>query len=192
MIKGKLIVIYGINNLGKSTQAKLLTEKIQSTGRKTEYIKYALYDLEPSGPFINDYLRGGNPYHLSPREAQIIYALNRAQYEPTLKQALEDGINVVAEDYWGTGVAWGMGTGVEKDFLLKLNSQFYPADLSFLFIGSRFTSAIEDKHLHERDEVLTGRVAKAHDELGQQFGWKRINASQSGEKVGQHVWQEVK
>jgi len=35
MKKGKLIVLYGINNLGKTTQAELLVEKIKSNGKKT-------------------------------------------------------------------------------------------------------------------------------------------------------------
>jgi thymidylate kinase len=44
-MKGKFIVLYGINNLGKTTQAKLLVEKFQKEGLKAEYMKYAVYSL---------------------------------------------------------------------------------------------------------------------------------------------------
>lgn len=191
MKRGKFIVIYGINNLGKTTQAKLLVEKLKSLERKAEYLKYPIYDLEPSGAILNAYLRERNPVKLSPREAQIVYAMNRAQYEPELKSKLESGIDMVSEDYWGTGVAWGVGAGVDKDFLLKINSNFLKEDLAMLFVGRRFATGIENRHLHEADQELTRRVEAAHNELGKEFGWKIVNANQSVEKVVAEVWKEV-
>ena len=57
MTKGKFIVIYGNNNSGKTTQAKLLVEKIKEQGLQVRYIKYPMYDLRPTGILINEYLR---------------------------------------------------------------------------------------------------------------------------------------
>ncbi|MBI4050625.1 MAG: hypothetical protein HY396_01470 [Candidatus Doudnabacteria bacterium] len=188
---GKFIVIYGINNLGKTTQAKLLVEKLKRLGRKAEYLKYPVYDLEPSGPMINAYLREGNPVKLSAREVQILYAMNRWQYEPILRSKLEKGIDIVAEDYWGTGVAWGAGAGVDKEFLLRLNGFFLREDLALLFAGKRFASGLENNHLYETDSELTKRVEVAHNELGKEFGWKLMDANQSIEKVAEEVWKLV-
>ena len=84
MTKGKLIVFYGINRLGKSTQAKLLVERLKSINKKSVYLKYAIYDLEPSGKLINSYLRESNPYNFSSREFQILQVLNRQQFESNL------------------------------------------------------------------------------------------------------------
>ncbi|MDP3993477.1 MAG: hypothetical protein U1C57_01710 [Candidatus Doudnabacteria bacterium] len=192
MERGKFIVFYGVNNLGKTTQAKLLTEKLQTKGCTTKNIKYPIYDLSPSGPMINSYMREENPLQLSAREAQIMYALNRYQYEPQLKSLLEKGISIVAEDYWGTGVAWGIGAGVDEGFLLKLNGDFHPPDLAILFMGKRFGSGIEKFHLHEKNEKLSEGVAKVHDELGERFGWERVNANQPIEKVAEDIWQITK
>ncbi|MHB8904210.1 MAG: nucleoside/nucleotide kinase family protein, partial [Patescibacteria group bacterium] len=143
---GKLIVLYGINNLGKSTQAKLLVERLKANGYKAEYLKYPIYDLNPSGVILNDYLRNGNSYELSAKEAQIIYALNRTQYQAELIDKLRAGINIIAEDYRGTGIAWGLGAGVDENFLKKINSHLVPEDLVFLFDGDRFRQAIENNH----------------------------------------------
>ena len=41
-LRGKFIVLYGINNLGKTTQTRLLTEKLNNSGVKNEYLKYPL------------------------------------------------------------------------------------------------------------------------------------------------------
>lgn len=191
MKKGKFIVIYGINNLGKSTQAKLLVEKLRSLGRKAEYLKYPVYDLEPSGPALNKYLREGNPQKLDAKQAQILFAENRFQYEPVLKAKLASGTDIVAEDYWGTGVAWGVGAGVDKIFLLQINSKFLREDLALLFVGQRFESGFEENHLHETDEAFTNTVEKVHRELGQQFGWKAVDSSGSIEEVIKRVWGEV-
>lgn len=191
MQKGKLIIMYGINNLGKTTQAKFLVEKLKSQGHEAEYLKYPVYGLEPSGPILNAYLRLGNPLKLSPREAQIVYALNRAQYESELKAKLEKGIDIVAEDYWGTGVAWGVGAEVDREFLLKLNGKFLKEDLALLFVGKRFQSGIEGEHLYENDSELTERVEQAHNELGKEFGWKVVDAHGSIEEVSEKVWSVV-
>lgn len=188
---GKLIVFYGINNLGKSTQAKLLVEKLNASGKRAQYLKYPVYDLEPSGPLLNGYLRNRNPWQLTAREAQIMYAFNRSQYEPTLKSALDAGTIVVAEDYWGTGVAWGVGSGVDLDFLLKLNGQFIREDVAFLFTGTRFLDGVEQNHLHETNNELMERVSRAHQQLAQQFGWKEVRANDTIEAVHAAIWQET-
>ena len=192
MLKGKFIILYGINNLGKSTQAKLLVDKLNSEGRKAKYIKYPIYDLKPTGPKINDYLRGGNPEKLSAKDAQMLYVENREDYEPKLIEDLENGIDIVAEDYWGTGVAWGVGAGVDKDFLLELNKSFLKEDLALLLVGKRFETGIERNHKHETNEEFIERVDEIHRELGAEFGWKVLNANDTVEEVSIEIWKEVK
>ena len=189
---GKFIVIYGVNNLGKTTQAKLLVEKLNAAGRKAKYLKYPLYDLAPSGPRLNKYLRGGNPEKLTAKQAQELYAENRQQYEPSLLKDLESGLDVVAEDYWGTGVASGMGAGVDKQFLLEINKKFRREDLAILLVGKRFMTGKEDNHLHEADHEFTDKVDKIHRDLAAEFGWKIVDANGSIESVAEDIWSTVK
>lgn len=191
MKKGKFIVIHGANNLGKSTQAKLLAEKMNAEGYKTEYLKYPIYNILPSGKIINDYLRNSNPFKLTPREAQTIYALNRTQYEPILKRKLESGINVVAEDYTGTGLAWGIGAGVDENYLKLINSHLLKEDLTLLLDGERFKAAMENGHKHEIDDELWQKVRQAHLRLGKKFGWIKINANLTIKQIHAIIWREV-
>lgn len=190
--KGKLIVFYGTNNLGKSTQARLLVEKLKNLGLKAEYFKYPLYDLEPFGPMLSQYLRNGNPYDLSAREAQLIYVLNRTQYQKELTEKLNFGINVIAEDYVGTGIAWGVGAGIDQGFLEKINSHLIKEDLGILFEGERFKSSIEENHKHETNDEFTKKVRQIHLDLGQKFNWKTINANLSIEEISQIIEGYVK
>ncbi len=189
---GKLIVFYGINNLGKSTQAKLLVERLKANGYQAEYLKYPIYDLSPSGQMLNDYLRNANPYNLHSREAQIMYAMNRTQYQAELIAKLKAGINVIAEDYKGTGIAWGLGAGVDEKFLKDVNSHLISEDLVFLFDGERFRQAIENNHKHENDEDLMIKVRWAHLKLREEYGWWKINANLAIEEIHEEIWQSVR
>lgn len=189
---GKLIVLYGINNLGKTTQARLLVERLQREGNQAEYLKYGIYNLQPSGPLLDDYLRHGNPLNLTPREFQIIHVLNRTQYQPVLESKLASGIHIVAEDYIGTGIAWGMGAGVDENFLKQMNVHLIHEDLTFLFQGQRFSDGIEAAHKHEQDNELTEKVRLAHEKLADEFGWIRINANRSIEEISQEIWGKTK
>jgi len=188
---GKFIVLYGANNLGKTTQAKILLDKFKLHGLKAEYLKYPLYDLAPSGPILNNYLRRSNFYNLSPREAQILYALNRTQYEKTLLLKLEQDINIVAEDYTGTGIAWGLAAGLNENFLKYLNSHLLKEDLAFLFDGERFLESVEYNHQHEADNELIARARIAHLRLGYELGWTLINANEPIKQIHDKIWNQI-
>ncbi|HNV12279.1 MAG TPA: hypothetical protein PK686_02675 [bacterium] len=189
--KGKLIVFYGTNNLGKSTQAKILIERLKEKNIEAEYLKYPIYDLAPSGPVLNDYLRNGNPYNLSAREAQIIYCLNRTQYQKTLEEKLNSGINIIAEDYTGTGIAWGMGAGVEQEFLENINSHLLKEDIALLFDGERFKEAVEKNHKHEQNDEFSQKVRKIHLDLGKKYNWEMINANLTIEEISHIIFEKI-
>lgn len=189
--KAQFIVLYGVNNLGKSTQAKLLSSRFQAAGLKAEYIKYPVYDIEPSGKILNNYLRGGNTLNLSPREAQIIYTLNRTQTELMIMQKLDDGISIIAEDYTGTGLAWGIGTGVNENFLRTLNSHLLKEDIAFLLDGERFIESTEKNHKHETQNDLSKRVRQIHLQLAREFNWRVINANQKIPNIHTKIWDTV-
>jgi len=192
MKKGKFIIIYGANNLGKSTQARLLVKAIRKSGKKAEYIKYPIYDSEPSGKLINEYLRKGNPYNFSPREFQLIHFIDRINFEPTLKDKLEKGINIVAEDYFGTAIAWGTAAGVSKKLLEYLNKFIFKENIAFLFDGKRFEHSEEKNHKHEKDRELMNKVKKTHLQIGKKYGWKKVDANLPIEELHAIIWKEVK
>lgn len=191
MNRGSFIVLYGINNLGKTTQAKKLVERLNTEGENAVYLKYPIYDLAPSGPMLNAYLREGNPYNLSAREAQLLYAMNRTQYENELKTLLANGTHVVAEDYTGTGVCWGIGAGVDSAFMKDINSHLLTEDVAFLFSGKRFTEATEQSHKHETDDTLIARVEHVHAEQGNTHNWIPVHANNSIDDIHEHLWKHI-
>lgn len=182
-MKGKFIVIYGINNIGKTTQVRLLVRHLRKKGKAVEYVKYPVYSIKPSGVFIDEYLRRKKHQTISPEELQTWYALNRMQFEYRLKRWLNLGVCVVAEDYKGTGIAWGAATGVNLEWLEQLNKKQLNPDISILIDGERFLNSKEKDHKFEQDDDLTQTCRIIHRKLAKKYHWHIVDANQSIEKV---------
>lgn len=191
-MRGKLITLYAINNVGKSTQAKILVENLSKrAGLRAQYLKYARYELHPSGSHLNDYLRNGNPHNFSAREFQLLQILNRTQYQEELNAILDDGFWIVAEDYVGTGIAWGMAAGVERDLLVDLNRHLLCEDLAIYLHGKRHHEAIEKNHAHEGNSELMQQALNAHEHLSDHLAWTSISADGTVDEVSDRIWDSV-
>jgi thymidylate kinase len=184
-MKGKFIVFYGANNLGKTLQVSLLEEYLKQKNIPVKRIKYPVYDLEPTGPIINAVLREGK--QMAEDALQTLYVQNRKDYESVVKKELEEGTWVIAEDYKGTGIAWGMVRGVSLEFLEEINKDLFPEDIAIVFCGKRFATGIESTHRNEKDEVIWQKAYDNHMFLADRYGWEKITANQPIEKVQKDI-----
>lgn len=188
---GTFITFYGINNIGKSTHALRVVEKLNAEGRKAKYVKFPIYDLEPTGPFLNGVLRGADGQKISEDELQMWFVLNRYQFQPELERLLGEGYIVVAEDYTGTGIAWGMAKGLEMSWLEELNKFLRREDFSILFEGERDVTAMEKQHVHETNEELVQKCVKTHQQLGDKYKWNRVQVQPDKEETAKLVWELI-
>lgn len=186
-MEAKFTVIYGANNLGKSEQVFRLTQNLVRRFIPVERIKYPIYDLEPTGRLINSVVREGIP--MEPIKLQKLYAQNRRDFEPTIKGIISNGTHIVAEDYIGTGVAWGLTEGVSLEILEEINKDLLEPDICILLDGERFTSGIERGHRFEGGKWELAR--EKHLFLAERYGWEIVNANQSKEKVAEDIWKIV-
>jgi len=186
-----LITLYGINNIGKTTQALRLVEHLKAEGFDAVYRKYPVYEVAPSGVFLDKFLRSGKAQDISEEELQMWFTLNRYQFEPTLKDWLASGKIVVAEDYTGTGIAWGTVKGADTAWLKRINSYLVKEDLAILLDGERHLSAKEIGHLHEDNDALMKRSRQIHLELAEAYDWIKIPVFGSKEETENLIWQTV-
>lgn len=187
MKEGLFIVIYGINNLGKSTQALKMVEDLELIGQHSEYLKYPVYDLAPTGPKLNEILRSGKKQEINEEELQGIYTRNRHDFQPQLVKKLHEGINVIAEDYVGTGLAWGWSKSADLEKLIESNKGLLKPDIEILLDGERFLQAKEANHLHESNDELVDKCRNNHLLLAARFGWVIIDANQSIKEVHEDI-----
>lgn len=168
---GKFIAIYGVNNIGKTTQVNLLAERLKNEGYKVTTLKYPIYENHPTGPRISDILRKGTEPDIKPEHFQMLYCLNRFDTETNLKQLIQEFDIVIAEDYTYTSVAWGAANGVSKDWLLEINKYLLKPDHSILLDGERVFNSIEEGHKFEDDDALPKKVQQVFREIQQKFGF---------------------
>jgi dTMP kinase len=186
--KGKFIVIYGANNVGKTTQVKLLVNKLKKIGKKVKLLKYPIYDLEPTGFILNKFLR--KHLSLTEYEAQYIFMHNRKDFQPELEKILKSGYWVVAEDYKGTGICWGATHRVPLKKMIDLNSGLLEEDLAILLDGRQFKKSIEKGHRNENSKMWK-KSKLIHKKVGKIFNWKIVNASGAIDKVSEDIWKVV-
>ncbi len=186
-----LVTIYGVNNIGKSTQAKMLVENLKKEGRKIAFLKYPIYDAEPTGPMIDYYLRDPQAPKISAEELQMWYALNRFQMQPELQKKLDSGITVVAEDYTGTGIAWGITHGADKKWIEQVNKYLIKEDLAILLDGEQFQTEREDQHINEASDERIAKCRQIHLDLAKEYGWKIVKASGEKKEIAKEILEIV-
>lgn len=167
------VTLYGINNIGKSTQAQMLVDHFQKTGLKVKYLKFPIYDLSPSGVFLHTVLRS-KVQTITEAELQMWFALNRYQFENHLKDFKQNYDLVVAEDYTGTALAWGTAKGESLEWLEQINSKLIKEDLAILIDGQRSTDSIEKGHIHENANDLIDKTKKVLLDLADKKNWHII------------------
>lgn len=196
-MRGKFITIYGINNIGKSTHAKLLVERLEKEGYKAKFLKYPVYDIEPTGPFLNNILRNPNGQKnsagekISEDELQLWFVMNRYQYQPELNRLLDEGYIVVAEDYVGTGIAWGMAKGLDEEWLKSANKYLLKEDFAIVLEGKRDLKAQEKTHVHEQNIELVEKCLKTLSHLTSKYNWRRIQIQSKIEDTAEILWNTV-
>lgn len=192
MKKGKFIVIYGINNIGKTVQSKRLVSHLRKLGKKAVYVKYPIYNAKPTGPLLDSILRSGKKQKLTEEELQLLFVLNRYQFQPTLLKWLQEGKYVVAEDYRYTGVAWGVSKGASRRLLEDMNKFLVQEDMAIFMEGRRTLTAKEKGHLHEEKDELVSQCARVFRRLAKKYHWKKILVSPDKDETEQRIWKIIK
>lgn len=192
MAKGLFIAVYGVNNIGKSTHCRILSERLKREGYDVVSLKFPIYDLEPTGTTLNGILRGQEGQQIPEAELQTLFTQNRKDFEPQLRKYLEEGKIVIAEDYTGTGIAWGMAKGLSLEFMENLNRGLLKEDFSILMAGYRDPRATEKHHIHEQNTELLSSVSKIFIQLGERYGWRKIELQQNIPDTAGLIWDAVK
>jgi dTMP kinase len=183
MGKGYFITLEGIDGCGKSTQAKLLYQHLQSKGCRV------LLTREPGGTELAEEIRRviltPGKEELDPMAEILLYAAARAQHVNNLiKPALDTGQVVISERFVHSSLAY-QGYGLGRDITLirevnRLATGDLQPDLVFLLDSAAETSGarverrsklnghdadrIEMRGLSFQDRVRTGYLQLAKED----------------------------
>ena len=100
-MKGKLIVIDGIDGSGKATQTKLLATRLKKEGFKIKTIDFPQYDKNFFGKLIGECLTGerGDFVALDPHIGSTLYAADRFESSKEIRKWVDGGFVVITDRY---------------------------------------------------------------------------------------------
>ncbi|MGI6012942.1 MAG: dTMP kinase [Oscillospiraceae bacterium] len=192
----RFIVIEGIDGSGKSTQYRLLCERLTAEGHDFRKLVFPRYD-NPSSALIRMYLNGefgSHPADVSAYAASAFFAVDRyASYKTVWQDDYQNG-RLILSDRYTTSNAVHQGSKLpeealpdylswlrdfefqrmalpEPDLVLYLDVD---AETSLAQLSLRQHATNTQADIHEQDTdylracVRTGRYAADY------FGWKRI------------------
>jgi dTMP kinase len=101
MRKGLFIVFDGNDGSGKATQSKLLGEYLAASGIDHLKLDFPAYDRNFFGALVGECLAGkhGDFVHMDPKIASSLYALDRLESSPSIREALAEGKVVLADRF---------------------------------------------------------------------------------------------
>ena len=215
---GKLIVIEGTDGSGKSTQFKLLTDRVTAEGHRFQKLVFPQY-AEPSSALIRMYLGGEfgtNPSDVNAYAASAFYAVDRyASYKKVWGDWYENGGLVLSDRYTtsnavhqaskepeekqGAFLQWLYEFEYDRLGLPRPDLTIYldvPTDFTEKMMRSREAATNTKADIHEQDlEYLatcrrTGRAAAAF------YGWTVIDCVKDGvmrsiEDIHEEIYRHV-
>jgi dTMP kinase len=192
-VTARWIAFEGGEGCGKSTQARLLAERLD-----------AVLTREPGGTAIGERVRAilldATDVRMHERTEALLMAADRAEHvAEVVRPALDAGRHVVSDrSVWSSIAYQGGGRGLDPDALLQINrwatSELFP-DVVVLIdvtpaVARTRTGAPRDR-LEAAGEDFHGRVAAAFAELARQHGWVVVDGDASVEAVAEQVWAAV-
>lgn len=116
------IVLEGLDGAGKSTQIRMLRQLFADRGVESEYVHFPRFDSPVYGQLIARFLRGefGGLQEVDPYLVALIFAGDRADAAPQIRQWLAEGKAVVLDRYVYSNVGFQcakLPAGEERDRL---------------------------------------------------------------------------
>lgn len=165
------IAFEGLDGSGQSTQAQLLAENLEKTGKKTLVTKEPTRDT-PTGKLIRDVLQGR--IFMSPQALQLLFAADRAEHLRTvIDPALKNNQIVITDRYFFSTIAYG-ALDVDWKWLKEFNRNFRVPDITFMLkldpkiCLERIASRGSETELFEQNEKLV-RVWKNYERIAKEF-----------------------
>lgn len=107
-MKGLFLVLEGGDGAGKSSQLALLEGFFKKSGRTVQSVHFPRLEAKPYGQMIGEFLRGeyGSIETVHPKLTALLYALDRQQAAPALRETIAAGRVLLADRYIFSNIAY--------------------------------------------------------------------------------------
>lgn len=207
-MKGVFITFEGIEGSGKSTQIKLLADRLESIGKDVLVTREP--GGTPKGTMIRKILLNPETGVLDPMTELLLFSAARRELVATvLYPALKLGAVVLCDRFADSTMAYqGYGRGMNRDLIRGLNKTVcggiwpirtivldLPVEAGLVRANRRFATAglaesrFENERLDFHERVRRGFLALAEAEPAR---FAVINGASPKEEVRENIWDAVK
>lgn len=132
--KGILIAIEGIDGAGKTTQAKILYDKL----KQEKYDVCLLHEPTESkwGKEIDEIAKNGRRKVEPQREFKLFYLDRKKDVEENILPALRKNKIIIMDRYYFSSVAYQGALGLDPDFIEKENEKIAPRPLLTIILDA--------------------------------------------------------
>jgi len=189
---GVLVNLEGIDGCGKSTQSKLLLEKLEGEGEKVIILKEPT--KRPHGQKLWDVLHGKRK--ATNEEILELFVLDRIQHvEEKIQPALDDGTVILMDRYYYSSMAYQVAGGIDVEEIREKHAFAPKPDIVLIFdlpvsIALERVKGHSDADEFEKEEHLE-KVREAYLDLEDDPLVRIVDATGTPEEIFGNVWRLV-
>ena len=189
---GVLVNLEGIDGCGKSTQSKLLLEKLEGEGEKVIILKEPT--KRPHGQKLWDVLHGKRK--ATNEEILELFVLDRIQHvEEKIQPALDDGTVILMDRYYYSSMAYQVAGGIDVEEIREKHAFAPKPDIVLIFdlpvsIALERVKGHSDADEFEKEEHLE-KVRVAYLDLENDPLVRIVDATRTPEGIFGDVWRLV-
>ena len=187
-----LVNLEGIDGCGKSTQSKLLLEKLEGEGEKVIILKEPT--KRPHGQKLWDVLHGKRK--ASNEEILELFVLDRKQHvEEKIQPSLDDGTVVLMDRYYYSSMAYQVAGGIDVEEIREKHIFAPKPDVVLIFdlpvsVALERVKGHSDADEFEKEEHLE-KVREAYLDLENDPLVRIVDATGTPEEIFGNVWRLV-
>ena len=189
---GVLVNLEGIDGCGKSTQSKLLLEKLEGEGEKVIILKEPT--KRPHGQKLWDVLHGKRK--ATNEEILELFVLDRIQHvEEKIQPALDDGTVILMDRYYYSSMAYQVAGGIDVEEIREKHVFAPKPDVVLIFdlpvsVALERVKGHSDADEFEKEEHLE-KVRVAYLDLENDPLVRIVDATRTPEEIFEDVWRLV-
>jgi len=201
-MKGKLIVIEGLDGSGKATQTARLFDTLKNKGVNVRKVSFPNYESDSSAP-LRMYLRGDfgtSPDSVNPYAASSFFAVDRfAGYKSDWGGLYDGGGTILADRYttsnaihqcsklpeekWDSFLEWLFTYEYDLMGIPSPDCVIYlrvDPEVSQELLSKRYDANEEKKDIHERNVEYLKRSRRAADYCAKKLDWATVECVVDG------------
>ena len=200
-VEGLFVCIEGIDGSGKTTQAKLLIDKIQGSGKKVSLFSYPTHDSRYGKIIREEFLAG--KVDMGIEEQFLLYLLDMQSDKKNILESVSKGNIVISERYFISTIAYQSAGSFDYEkakAVEELMSLPRPDIIFYIDIKPEIAFERKKKQKGKTDRFESAKeymnkVYNVYEKLySERYGsktWIRIDGSKSEQEISNFIFSAI-